>query len=236
LKAAAWLIAGEGLAALGPNRVAGLAGCDKALIYRYFGDINGLCEALARRNLLYPRPDTVIEKAAVSAESPAGDVLATFFRAMREVLQERLLTRALLAERQRSGNPLVKALMQQRSEYSGALPGVLGAAGSGAGRMLRLLGLAAESGDMSGSDIGAAARDAAAHYAFRPALRWEPGPGSAFPREASEMTVIEPPERPPEPPRPARKRRVRLPGAADPEVAPAPPPEPDPDELPDNLL
>lgn len=47
LEAALRVLARDGFAALGPNAVAAEAGCDKKLIYRYFGGIDGLVEALA---------------------------------------------------------------------------------------------------------------------------------------------------------------------------------------------
>jgi AcrR family transcriptional regulator len=46
LAAALRLLAREGFTALGPNAVAAEAGCDKKLIYRYFGGMDGLVEAL----------------------------------------------------------------------------------------------------------------------------------------------------------------------------------------------
>lgn len=44
--AAMALVAGEGFAGLGINAVARRAGCDKQLIYRYFGGLDGLVEAI----------------------------------------------------------------------------------------------------------------------------------------------------------------------------------------------
>lgn len=46
LDAAVQLLLTEGSAALGVNSVARAAGCDKQLIYRYFGGVEGLCAAL----------------------------------------------------------------------------------------------------------------------------------------------------------------------------------------------
>jgi AcrR family transcriptional regulator len=45
-EAALRLLAREGYAALGPNAIAAEAGCDKKLIYRYFGGVEGLLDAL----------------------------------------------------------------------------------------------------------------------------------------------------------------------------------------------
>jgi AcrR family transcriptional regulator len=46
LAAALRVLARDGFTALGPNAVAAEAGCDKKLIYRYFGGMEGLVEAL----------------------------------------------------------------------------------------------------------------------------------------------------------------------------------------------
>jgi AcrR family transcriptional regulator len=44
--AALRILARDGFSALGPNAIAAEAGCDKKLIYRYFGGLDGLLEAL----------------------------------------------------------------------------------------------------------------------------------------------------------------------------------------------
>jgi AcrR family transcriptional regulator len=49
LKAAGRLLAEEGFESLGVNRIAAEAGVGKPLIYRYFGDLEGLVAALAER-------------------------------------------------------------------------------------------------------------------------------------------------------------------------------------------
>jgi len=47
------IIEREGFTKLGINKIAREAGCDKVLIYRYFGDINGLLSAWATTNDFY---------------------------------------------------------------------------------------------------------------------------------------------------------------------------------------
>jgi AcrR family transcriptional regulator len=49
LDAAAELLARDGAGALGVNALAKEAGCDKQLIYRYFGGLDGVMEALGER-------------------------------------------------------------------------------------------------------------------------------------------------------------------------------------------
>lgn len=64
LEGAAELVAGGGVGALGVNGLADAAKCDKVLIYRYFGGLDGVLEALGIERMLWPR---------VGAEGDAGD-------------------------------------------------------------------------------------------------------------------------------------------------------------------
>ena len=48
LEAVGRMIVRDGLAAIGVNALAREAGCDKVLIYRYFGDLEGVYAALRR--------------------------------------------------------------------------------------------------------------------------------------------------------------------------------------------
>jgi len=53
IKAVSTIIEDEGFARLGINRIARTAGCDKVLIYRYFGGLEGLLTAWAKENDFY---------------------------------------------------------------------------------------------------------------------------------------------------------------------------------------
>jgi len=55
------LIADEGCGALGINAVAQLAGADKVLIYRYFGDFKGLLQRVAESRQWLPTADEVMQ-------------------------------------------------------------------------------------------------------------------------------------------------------------------------------
>lgn len=96
LEAATRVLARDGFAALGPNAVAAEAGCDKKLIYRYFGGIDGLLEALGGEIALWlggPPPDV----------PPGGDygariaaLLAGYAKGLRgDVVLQRVLAREL---------------------------------------------------------------------------------------------------------------------------------------------
>ena len=60
LRSATELIAAHGVRALGVNALAEAAGCDKVLIYRYFGGLDGVLESLGAERMLWPRVE--IEK------------------------------------------------------------------------------------------------------------------------------------------------------------------------------
>lgn len=47
IEAVGKILCSEGYQSIGVNKVAKVAGVDKKLIYRYFGDLNGLVEAFA---------------------------------------------------------------------------------------------------------------------------------------------------------------------------------------------
>lgn len=62
VESAAQLVAAKGVDALRVNGLADAAGCDKVLIYRYFGGLDGVLEALGIERMLWPR-----------LESPGGE-------------------------------------------------------------------------------------------------------------------------------------------------------------------
>jgi AcrR family transcriptional regulator len=59
IESAARLVAAGGVGALGVNGLAESAGCDKVLIYRYFGGLDGVLRALGAERMLWPavRPE-----------------------------------------------------------------------------------------------------------------------------------------------------------------------------------
>jgi len=54
IDSAAKLVAAKGVGALGVNGLADAAGCDKVLIYRYFGGLDGVLQALGAERMLWP--------------------------------------------------------------------------------------------------------------------------------------------------------------------------------------
>ncbi len=53
LQAVSDIIVDEGFAKLGINKIARIACCDKVLIYRYFGGLDGLITSWAKTNDFY---------------------------------------------------------------------------------------------------------------------------------------------------------------------------------------
>jgi AcrR family transcriptional regulator len=118
LQSAAELVAANGVAELGVNGLADAARCDKVLIYRYFGGLDGVLEALGAERMLWP--------AVQLADDSEND--ATLADAVETILLEEwaalssgaLMIQAAAAEIV-SPNPLAPATAMQRSERHGAM-------------------------------------------------------------------------------------------------------------------
>lgn len=80
------LVADEGCGALGINAVAQLAGADKVLIYRYFGDFNGLLARVAESRPWLPTEIEVVNAlpaGASAAERVLREIEATILHHVR---------------------------------------------------------------------------------------------------------------------------------------------------------
>ena len=96
IEAVSSIIINEGFSKLGINRIAKLAGCDKVLIYRYFGGLEGLIERWAKENDYY---SFAIEKfkekidGSEDLRSIVKEVLMQQFRFIRDnrMMQELIL-------------------------------------------------------------------------------------------------------------------------------------------------
>jgi AcrR family transcriptional regulator len=82
LESAAELISAHGVDALGVNALAEAAGCDKVLIYRYFGGLDGVLETLGAERMMWPR----VEVGVVGGQSEEALSLADTLQAV--VLEE----------------------------------------------------------------------------------------------------------------------------------------------------
>jgi len=110
LNAAKTVLADSGFGSFGVNTVAREAGCDKVLIYRYFGGVEGLAEALGQDLGLW------LPMEAAGSPSPSypiamGRLLKTYLQALRRT-------------------PLVKRILAWEIQETNALTAKLGAAKS----------------------------------------------------------------------------------------------------------
>jgi AcrR family transcriptional regulator len=82
IESAAELVAAKGVDALGVNGLADAAGCDKVLIYRYFGGLDGVLQALGAERMLWPAVQVAVQ------DLDAGDGDASLADALHAILLE----------------------------------------------------------------------------------------------------------------------------------------------------
>ncbi len=103
------MIVRDGLAAIGVNALAREAGCDKVLIYRYFGDLEGVYSAYATQSDFWWSVDE-LTRGIDPKRTPAAEAMKTILRRHAEALRARPVTLALLAAELADRTPLVVAL------------------------------------------------------------------------------------------------------------------------------
>jgi AcrR family transcriptional regulator len=114
IDSAAALISAHGIAHLGINALADAAKCDKVLIYRYFGGLDGVIEALAAERLLWPRVELAEEESDGDA-SLADAVLTLVLEEWAALSAGALMLQASSAELSSAG-PLGASTSMQRRE------------------------------------------------------------------------------------------------------------------------
>lgn len=114
LEAASALLVEEGFHAVRVNAVAQRAGVDKVLLYRYFGDVEGLLAGLAEREVLLPPVEDFLKQyfGAVYA-GQHGLLLAAWLT----TLKARPLTRAALLALGIHDNALTRAARQAAAVF-----------------------------------------------------------------------------------------------------------------------
>ena len=120
LDSAASIIASHGLPALGVNSLAHAAKCDKVLIYRYFGGLDGVLAAVGAERMLWPRVE-------IAANEDEGDTALA--DAVHTLLLEEwaglsasaLMLEASAAELTSHPNSLATATSIQRAELHARL-------------------------------------------------------------------------------------------------------------------
>jgi len=132
IKAVGTLLASEGITALGVNAVAKEAQCDKVLIYRYFGGLDGLIQAYAKEGDFWP---SVEELCGYDMDSflkldfiqRATTVSKNYLYAIRkrpltleilrwEMVQQSILTQALDNQREEVSRKLIPMLIDPSQE------------------------------------------------------------------------------------------------------------------------
>lgn len=114
LQAAKATLAEEGFAAFGVNAVARRAGCDKQLIYRYFGGLDGLLEAVGE-DLGETLSKDLAAHMPPSRPASYGDLIATAAAELIDVYRRNPLLRQIHAWETAAPSPLLTRLAAARS-------------------------------------------------------------------------------------------------------------------------
>ena len=114
LDAVSRLILRDGLSGVGINALAREAGVDKVLIYRYFGDLDGLYRAYAEHGDFWW---SVEEMLSATADAPnAAEALKRGLRHHAAAMRRRPVTLAVIAAEPANRTPLVVALEDVREK------------------------------------------------------------------------------------------------------------------------
>jgi len=107
----------DGFPAIGINAIARQAGCDKVLIYRYFGGFDGLLKAFAETTELWWKIDDMMtESDDQIGQIPLSEYLQKLLKRHAETLQAKPLTLEIMAWEMSDQNNLTVALARTRSE------------------------------------------------------------------------------------------------------------------------
>ena len=117
LDAVGQLLLEQGYPAVGVNAIARRAGCDKVLIYRYFGGLEELLLAFAETTELWWEVNEIIlEQAEQCAEIALPDYLKTLLDRYVKALEARPLALEIMAWEMSASNNLTSALARTRGE------------------------------------------------------------------------------------------------------------------------
>ncbi|MEX0837895.1 MAG: TetR/AcrR family transcriptional regulator [Parvibaculum sp.] len=116
LDAVSRLILRDGLSGVGINALAREAGVDKVLIYRYFGDLDGLYRAYAEHGDFWWTVEDML--AATEGATDAADALKRGLRHHAAEMRKRPVTLAVIAAEPANRTPLVVALEEVRETRS----------------------------------------------------------------------------------------------------------------------
>jgi len=117
LDAVGTILLEQGYPAVGINAIARQAGCDKVLIYRYFGGLDELLLAFAETTTLWWKVDEIIsESAAECAAIALPDYLQTLLNRYVTALESRPLALEIMAWEMSAQNNLTNTLARIRGE------------------------------------------------------------------------------------------------------------------------
>jgi len=117
LDAVGTILLEQGYPAVGINAIARQAGCDKVLIYRYFGGFDELLLTFAETTTLWWEVDEIInETAAECAAIALPDYLQTLLNRYVTALESRPLALEIMAWEMSAQNSLTNTLARTRGE------------------------------------------------------------------------------------------------------------------------
>jgi AcrR family transcriptional regulator len=117
LAALSAMIVRGGLSSVGVNALAREAGCDKVLIYRYFGDLDGVYQEFAEGHDFWWTVDELVHEID-PARMPRTRALQILMRRHAEAIRKRPTTLAILASELTGRSSLVLALEEVRERRS----------------------------------------------------------------------------------------------------------------------
>lgn len=116
IEAVSAIITEEGFSKIGINKIARTAGCDKVLIYRYFGNLDGLITAWARKHDFYIQAyDTFIGKIETVGKADLKEITKEVLLAQLHFTKENKMHQELLVW-ELSGGLKFKAIKDLREE------------------------------------------------------------------------------------------------------------------------
>ncbi|CAA6677849.1 MULTISPECIES: TetR/AcrR family transcriptional regulator [unclassified Lentimonas] len=108
LNAVLELVAADGCSALGINAVAHQAGADKVLIYRYFGNLNGLLQRVADSRQWLPSVDELCSELTLTENSSASSAISRLCKILTRHIRADAATHQILRWRKAERNPLTQ--------------------------------------------------------------------------------------------------------------------------------
>lgn len=121
MRAVGEVLARGGVSAVGVNAIAEQAEVDKVLIYRYFGDLDGLLERYGESGDFWPTLDEVLGPDRDALTLPLPAMARTILGRYAKALRGRPVTLELLAWECVERSPLTRALEATRERWSDAL-------------------------------------------------------------------------------------------------------------------